>query len=110
MSKSSVAAQLNQNTTIDQIAAGVIRARATRSVPLSLKPDQRIAFGCVLNDRNSILIRDSWHFREPVTIMPVEQFDDLVERCHVEFHGLDRDVDDSASIAAQEELEADFNG
>jgi hypothetical protein len=106
----SVSAQISQNTTLDLIAAGELRAKVVRTIPLSLKPDERVSYGCVLNNPVAIEIRDAWKPNNRVTVMAAEEFDALIERCHTDFHGQEKDIDDSASLVAECELEAEFNG
>jgi hypothetical protein len=100
----------NQDNTIDMIARGEGGKRASRSVPRSLKPDDKVSLGCVLGDSYCKAIRDNWRFSRPITVKDAEEFDSLVERCGNNVYvGLDKDIDDTASIAAQQELEAEFN-
>ncbi len=86
-------ARLRQNQFIDAIVAGKIPSpRVTSTASYSLKPGPELAFGCACNNQTALALAAVWRFAEPVTRMPADEFDELVNRNPVVFTGLLREA------------------
>lgn len=57
----------------------MIRTRVVSSA-LSLRPDELLAAACAEGNEIALQILECWRFSEPVTLMPANDFDELVRR------------------------------
>ena len=79
--------RIKQDLTLDKITSGVTRDNSIHGIPMSLRPDERVAFGAAIGNPYCKAIVDAWKPIFTVTKMRSEEFDSLSERATVTFHG-----------------------
>lgn len=79
--------RLSQDSTLDLIANGKHARSFTRTAAPSLRPDDNLSFACACRNSTALAVAECWKFAHPVTVLPADEFDALVERCRTIFEG-----------------------
>jgi hypothetical protein len=77
----------SQDSVLDSIAAGRHARSYVRTTAPSLRPDETLAFACACGNATALAVAECWKFAHPVTALPSDEFDALVERCRTTFEG-----------------------
>lgn len=88
----SMSARAAQDALLDQISSGKHQQSSVRRIAPSLRPDQNLSFACACNNATALAIAECWKLSYPVTVLPPDEFDALIERGYTTFEGRVGDI------------------